>query len=702
MKLLTLDFETRSPVPIARGLDVYMREAEGLLAQWALGPRPVTVHDFLDDPIFPQELHDLLMDPAVTVVAHNVEFERTALRIIWGIDLPAERFFCTMACALAHSLPGGLDLLAQVLKVTLKHDGKEGIRTFCVPRPKREKRRDGMHSIEWEGRQYHFETPETKPEEWQAFIEYAAGDVVSGRDVYFALPKRNYTGEHLRLYHADQRINARGFAVDRQLAEAAVDLLTEDKARLDAKVFDITGGEVETANQRDKILLYLLREHGVLLDNLQADTLEELLGEETLPDVVKELIRARISTAMASTAKFSKLLTSAGPDDRLRGTLRFCGASRTGRWSGKIFQPQNLRRPTMEQSDIDDCTRFIKARDAESVTLYADLREAASNSMRGLIVAPPGKKLVVSDWSGIESRVLAWLAGEQWVLDVSVAADEKRGKDLYVHTVCRGYNLDVDEFNPKSAEGAYLRQQGKGMVLALGYEGGVGAFLGIAYQYGLDIAELAAKAPDMLPFELLAKSADTYEWAVDKGKTYGLTREEFVACNAIKLAYREANPAIAAVWRGYREAAAMAIQWPGESIEVGRCRFYRRGNWLMVDLPSGRTLMYPSPKLGQQGALSYMGQVNRQWQRIKTYGGKLAENITQAVSNDVLRAALLACEDDGWTTVLHVHDEVVCEQDADDDYHSIGRLNEIMRRELSWSKGLPLHTVGWEGERYKK
>lgn len=702
MKLLFLDFETRSPIPINRGLDVYMRAAEGLMAQWALGPRPVTVHDFTEDPIFPAELYELVLDPEVLIVAHNAEFERLALKIIWGIDLPPERFFCTMACALAHSLPGGLGLLAVVLKVEEKKDGKDGIRLFCVPRPKREKRKPGMYRMVMPEQDYVFATPETHPDEWAAFKVYACGDVATCREVYYALPKRNYKGEHLRLYHLDQEINERGFAVDRELAEAAVELLDADKRRLDAKVWDITQGEVETANQRDKLLLFMLREHGLILDDLKADTLEEALDDETLHEAVKELIRARLSTAMASTAKFSKLLLAAGPDNRLRGTLRFCGASRTGRWSGRIFQPQNLRRPTMAQGDIDTCTQLFKDRDPDSITLYADLREVASNIMRGLIVAAPGKKLVVSDWSGIESRVLAWLAGEQWVLDVSVAADEGKGKDLYIHTVCRGYGIDVDTFDKDSKEGSYLRQQGKGMVLSMGYEGGVGAFLSIAAAYGLDLDELGAKAPDMIPFELMARAADAYEWAVKKERTFGLSRPVYIACDAIKLGYREANKFIAKVWSDYKEAAATAIMFPGETVHAGRCKFLRRGNWLLVELPSGRTLMYPEPKVAPGGVISYRGQVNKQWQRIKTYGGKLAENITQAVSNDVLRAALLACKDDGWTPVLHVHDEIVCEQDADDSYHNLTRLNQIMRTELPWAKGLPLHTAGWEGERYKK
>ncbi|MFO7306624.1 MAG: DNA polymerase [Gammaproteobacteria bacterium] len=686
MKLLFLDFETFSPVPIQRGLDVYMRPAEIMLAQWALNGGPVHVHDFTEDPIQPQELMDLINDPEVLIVAHNAAFERLALKHCWGIELPPERFFCTMACALAHSLPGGLGLLADVLKCEAKLEGKDHINLFCKPAPRTLRRA----------------TRETHPAEWAEFMEYARGDVVTCREVYHALPKRNYTAEHRRLWFIDQKINERGFAVDRDLAQAAVELLAEDKKRLDQRAQELTGGELRSASQRDKLLLFLCREHGVLLESMQADQLADALDDDRLPEPVKELIRVRIATAMASTAKFSKLLLSAGPDDRLRGTLQYCGASRTGRWSGKIFQPQNLRRPTMPQGDIDAITQLIKERDGDSVTLYAGLQEACSNIMRGLIVAPPGKKLVVSDWSGIESRVLAWLAGEQWVLDVSVAADENRGQDLYVHTVCRAYGIDVNTFDKDSKEGSYLRQQGKGMVLSLGYEGGVAAFISIAAAYGLDLDELGHRAPDILPSEHMLRARDTFAWAAKKGKTYGLPEHVYVACEAIKLAYREANPNIAAQWRQYKDAFALVTMYPGEKVETGRCLFYRRGNWTMVDLPSGRTLMYPSPRVHQGGQLSYMGQANKRWVRIKTYGGKIAENITQAVSNDILRAALLNLVDDGFTPVLHVHDEIVCEQDANDDYHNIDRLNQIMRRELPWSKGLPLHTAGWEGNRYKK
>lgn len=680
LKLLFLDFETFSSVPIGRGLDVYFRAAEMLMAQWALGPRPVSFHDCFADPCCPAELWELLNDPTVIIVAHNAQFERYAIKYLWGLDLPPERFFCTMACALAHSLPGGLGLLSVVLKVTTKIEGKDHIRLFCM------NQRGGKRATPW-----------TNPDEWKEFQHYAIGDVVTGREVYHALPKRNYTGEHRRLWNVDQLINERGFHVDRELAEAAVELLDADKKRLDGRTQELTEGELQSANQRDKLLLFLVREYGVLLESMQADQLNEALDDDRLPEPVKELIRVRIATAMASTAKFKKLIQCAGPDNRLRNTLQYAGASRTGRWSGRIFQPQNLRRPTMKQADIDEVTRLFIARDPDMITMYADLREAASNMMRGLIVAGPGKKLVVSDWSGIESRVLAWLAGEQWVLDVSMAADkDKKAGDLYEHTVARAYGMLLEEIT------SYLRQQGKGMVLSLGYEGGVKAFLSIASAYGLDLDELGRVGPDILPSEHLMRSADTWEWAVKKGKTAGLDRAVYIACNAIKLSYREANPMIAAVWSGYKDAFTLCTQYPGEKVEIGRCLFQRRGNWMTIALPSGRELWYPSPKVAPGGQLSYMGQANKQWVRIKTYGGKLAENITQAVSNDILRSALLAAHDDGFLPVLHVHDELVCEQDENDDYHNLARLDAHMRRELSWSKGLPLHTAGWEGTRYKK
>lgn len=681
-RLLFLDFETFSPEPILRGLDVYMPPAEIMLAQWAINAGEVKLHDFTQDPIIPQELLDALDDPDVTIVAHNAPFERKARRECWGIDLPASRFFCTMACALAHSLPGGLALLARVLHCEAKLEGKDHINLFCKPQPKSHKLRRA--------------TSETHPKEWEEFKLYAIGDVVTCREVYHALPKRNYVGEHRRLWNIDQDINDRGFATDTELATAAVELLDADKKARDARTQELTAGELRSTNQRDKLLLYLCREHGVLLENMQADQLAEALDDDRLPEPVKELVRIRIAIAMASTAKFKRLLNSVGRGDRLRGTLLMNGASRTGRHSGKIFQPQNLRRPTMKQADIDACIELIKQRDADSVSLYADLREACSNIMRGLIVAPEGRKLVVSDWSGIESRVLAWLAGEQWVLDVSVASDKKLGKDLYIHTVARAYGMDLDAID------SYLRQQGKGMVLSLGYEGGVAAFISIAAAYGLDLDELGLKAPDILPYEYMVRAADTYEWALKKGKTHGMEKHIYVACDAIKLSYRDANPAIKDQWRAYKEAFALCTQYPGEKVETGKCLFQRRGNWLMIELPSGRTLMYPSPQVHARGGLSYMGQVNKQWVRIKTYGGKIAENITQAVSNDVLRASIIATADDGFETVMHVHDELVCEQDENDDYHNLARLNAHMRKELSWSAGLPLHTEGWEGGRYKK
>jgi DNA polymerase len=703
---LWIDTETFSETPISRGTDVYangsndgkLAGVEVMIIAYALNNGVIKVVDLTEGALIPQELYDALMDDDYLVIAHNAFFDRKVLRVGLGLDIPIWRWHCTMAQAYAHSLPAGLGLLCQVLNVKTKkqENGRQLINLFCKPRPKRQKIRRA--------------TRDTHPEEWSQFLSYGGDDVGAMRDCYYAMPIRNYVGDEKELWELDQRMNDRGFATDTEFAHAAIRLLKEDKKRNDARVNDLTKGDVTAATQRDKFMLHMLNEHGVLLDSLRADDLEELLEDERLPIVVRELLQLRIMSAMNSTAKYTRLMNCVSSDGRLRGTRQYNGASRTGRSAGRIFNPLNLRRPTMKADDINTCIELIKEGDADNVTLFADsLREACSNALRGLVIAPPGKKLVISDWSNIEGRMAAWLTGENWKLqafadfDTIIGVDEngkpvRAGPDLYKLIYHKSFGTPIEDIDD------FLRQIGKGEELSLQYGGGVGAFIAVSYSYGLDLAELGRVMPNLAPFEAIHRARKIWEWACEKGRTLGLEEDVYVACETVKTLYRQANPNIVQGWADLELAAKMAVSYPGEKYTACRCEFQCKANWLMVRLPSGRHLMYPSPRIMANNSLTYAGQVNKQWRRIKTYGGKLLENITQAASRDVLTHNMLRLEreyQDDAQLVLDVYDEVVLEAEEHGRFN-IDVLNKMLIDNPPWAAGLPLAAEGFETQRYAK
>lgn len=689
--ILWIDTETFSPTKISRGTDVYAQLVEIMIVAYAFDNGVVQLWDCTLDPIMPADLRAALDDPSYTIVAHNAFFDRTVMRYAWQFEVPLERWHCTMAQALAHSLPAGLALLCDVLGVkTRKQSGKDYINLFCMPRPKKQKLRRA--------------TRETHPQEWAAFMSYAADDVGAMRDAFYAMPSRNYKGDEKALWCLDQEINDYGFAVDLEFAQAAVDMLKADKERLDAEITSLTNGRVTAATQREKFMVELLMEYGVVLESLKADDLEELMLSDSIPTEVKELLRIRITSAMNSTAKFTRMMNCVSPDGRLRGTRQYNGASRTGRSAGRIFNPYNLRRPAMKAADIERCIQLVKDGDGEGVELFADnLREACSNALRGLLVAPPGKKLVISDWSNIEGRDAAWLTGETWKLDAFRAFDTKGpdgkrlGADLYKLTYSQAFAVLVALVTD------FQRQIGKGMELSLQYGGGVGAFIAVSYAYGLDMEELARVIPTVAPWEIVAQARAIYQWALKKGKTLGLSEPVYVACETVKLLYRAANSHLAASWPALENAARSAMTYPGEEFPCCRCVFSFKNDWLMIRLPSGRHLMYPQPRIMGDDTITYGGSVNKQWRRIKTYGGKLLENITQASSRDILTHNMLRIKREvpEARIVLDVYDEVVCEVPETSGF-GLADLNSMLTTNPAWSAGLPLAAEGFETRRYAK
>jgi DNA polymerase len=633
MKLLYADLETYNEVPIDHGTYKYASSAEIMLFSYAFDDGSVRCWDLTHDRNMPVDLKQALIDEDVILVFHNAMFDRAVLNAQWWMDdfpLPIKRFFCTMSKAYAHSLPGSLDKLCEVLNIEQDERklkaGKSLVHLFCKPMPKKSKLRRA--------------TRETHPEKWREFVEYAKFDIVSMRAVNRKLPDWNYRGDELTLWHLDQRINDRGFQCDIELAEHAIAATTQQHALLAEATNNQTMGVVQSATQRDALLGYILADYGVDLPDMRADTLERRLEDPEIPEALKELLRVRLQATTTSTSKYKRVIQGANADGRLRGTLQFCGALRTGRWGGRTFQPHNLPRPSLKKQLIDVAIDAIKADAADLV--FDNVMEACSSSIRGVIIAPPGKKLVVSDYSNIEGRALAWLAGEEWKLQAFRDFDAGIGKDLYVLAYARAFNIDPEDVDD------HMRQIGKVMELALGYGGGVGAFLTMVATYGIDLYEMAERGSDSVPHWAEHQAASNYDWAVEKKRTYGLLSHLWIMCEALKLLWRRAHPMTVKHWSDLNQAAKDAIDSPGKSFQVNRVTLKKQGAWLRMILPSGRSLCYPSARIDGNN-VTYMGvnQYSRKWCRIKTYGGKLAENETQAVARDRLAEGMRAVENYG-------------------------------------------------------
>ena len=687
MKTLYLDLETFCAVPIQNGTHVYAQAAEIMIVTWAIDDGPVMIEDLTKFNGPSDSLRWHLGKPDVLVCAHNSHFDRTVVRHAWP-DLcpPVERWRDTMVKALAHSLPGALGDLCDILKIpTDKAKDKAGrqlIHLFCKPRPATSKIARA--------------TRETHPVEWAKFLEYAALDIEAMRVIDKKLPAWNYQGSELDLWHLDQRINDRGVLVDVPLAHAAIRAVERAQKILAARTDKLTEGVVQSATQRDALLKHLVAAYGIELPDMQQSTLERRINDQDLPPELRELLAIRLQASTTSTSKYKTLAKAVSSDGRLRGTLQFNGASRTGRWAGRLFQPQNLPRPSLKQEDIDLGVDALKA-DCEDL-LFGNVMELTSSAIRGCIIAPKGKKLVVADLSNIEGRVLAWLAGEEWKLQAFRDFDAGTGHDLYKLAYAKSFGIKPEAVTKDN------RQVGKVQELALGYEGGVGAFLTFAAAYNIDLEAMGEQAIDAIPDQILREAQSALEWTKQqKRPTFGLSDRAWVVCDSFKRSWRYAHPAISSFWKDLEEAARMAVLRPDVAYECLGLKLRRDGAWLRIRLPSGRFLCYPSPQVDDAGKLSYMGvnQYSRKWSRLKTYGGKLAENVTQAVARDVLASSMPAIEGAGYQIVLTVHDEDITEA-PDSPEFSADHLASLISTNPPWAKGLPLAAEGFETMRYRK
>ena len=722
MRQLFCDLETYCTEPIANGSHRYAEKAEVMLWSFAIDDEPVQVWDLTAERGMPLDLEAALADDTVEVWFQNGgHFDFVVLEhAMPHITIPEHRRRDTMVQALSHSLPGALEKLGAALGLADDQrkiaDGKRLVRLFCQPH------------TEKDGTVVRY-TRHTHPADWERFKQYAGGDIVTMRASHRKMPSWNFKDKQVALWQLDCRINSRGFAVDLDLAHAAVRASDAEKARLARQVHKATDGQVGAATQRDEMLRYILEAHGVTLPDLQADTVERRIDDPDLPDAVRELLAIRLQASRNTSAKFKALLKRVSSDGRLRGTMQFRGAARTGRWAHRAFQPGNLMRPTMSPTMVEVAIEALKV-GAEDL-VFNDVMEAIGNTVRGAIVAGPGKKLVVADLANIEGRMAAWLAGEEWKLEAFRAYDRKEGKDLYILAYAKSFNVDPDTVPPKGDE----RQIGKVEELMFQYGGGVGAWITGAATYGIDLVKMTEQVYPSLPAWAVEEAENFLTWledaprkayakAVEKHANdgdallaahekleaallkvrHGLAPKVFVACDAIKRLWRSAHPKISSYWKELEDTVRAAVASPGTTLQCRKVKIRRDGGWLRIALPSGRALCYPSIQVDEKsGEISYVGHdtYTRKWGRTKTYGGKLFENIVQAAACDQLAECMPLAEAEGYAIVLSVHDELVTEV-PDEEAYSADRLGEIMCSDLGWNAGLPLAAAGFESKRYKK
>jgi len=723
------------------------KSTEILLTTYAFGDEAVEAYDATAGGKIPAELRDLLRylqrkpgkkgNPKL-IGANYLLFDRLLLRNCWGFEIDPRDIIDTMVCAFRHSLPGSLAMQCEVLQIAEENAkdkrGKALIQRFCKPTPKNYKIRRYDAS--------------THPEEWKAFIQYAKSDITSMREVFTALPDWGNIEFENTVLAVDQRINDRGFFVDTALANAAIDAVKHHKIELQAEANDKYGAGLTGA-----AFLPTLRElapaHEIL--NAQKSTLNDLLADDDLPDDARVIIEMRLGASSTASTKYNPLLLGLSADGRCRGTIQYGAAKRTLRWGGRRFQPQNISRGYFDGDELaHGIEMLLKGR---AHWLY-DVSRLTASTVRSCIIPEPGNKLVVADYSNVEGRGLAWLAGEETALATFLA-----GLDIYCVTAGKMFGLGPDLIKKTRKD---LRQIGKACELGLGYGGGVAAFLTFAKNLGLNLYEMADVMKGTFPEHIWAAAKRGYEYAriQEKNKrgfndqkpdrpSYDLPKNVWLTCDSIKRMWRESHPATCRFWNDLEAAAMNAIKNPGEefwagaavrvngdrAIKITRTGTARKpGWWLKVELPSGRILSYPGigisveksveednvgdyiahvkegtihlraePKVTYRERIRYMGenQTTRQWGKQYTYGGKLSENITQALCRDLLAVALVRVDAEGWPIILHIHDEVVCEVPKTEEY-SVAKLEAMMCELPSWANGFPLAAEGAELMRYAK
>ena len=652
-RTLSIDLETYSEIDIAKcGSFRYIDDEsfEILLLGYAFDDEPVTVIDLTADEEVPADFLAALYDPEVTKTAWNCAFERFGLWKHFGRYCPPEQWSDTMILSAVCGLPLGLGEAGKALRLEADEakdrEGKALIRYFCSPcRPTKV---NG-------GRTRNL--PQHDTDKWELFIEYNRQDVVAERTIRKRLLRWEPDSLEHRFWCLDARINERGMRVDRELVHNAIAMDARYKAELTEQAVAISG--LENPNSVAQIKQWLLEQEGIEVPSLNKKVVAEVVSQLN-SERAKQFMALRTRLAKSSTKKYEAMERSACADAHIKGCFQFYGANRTGRFAGRLVQLQNLPQNHME--DLAVARSLVRDNDYETVRLlYDSVSDTLSELIRTALIPEPGHRFIVADFSAIEARVIAWVAGEQWRLDVF-----RNGGDIYCASASQMFHVPV----VKHGENGHLRQKGKIAELALGYGGGANA--------------------------LKAFGADKM----------GMTEEEMV--NTVDL-WREASPRVCALWRALERAAIRCVVHKTPQVStIGGIRFEMECGILWMTLPSGRRIAYYGAEYGpsrfhrDRRALSYMGvdQKTKRWGRVETWGGKLAENVTQATARDCLRDTMLALEDAGYDIRAHVHDEVIISEPRDG--RTVEDVSAIMGRELPWASGLPLRGDGYACDFYMK
>lgn len=648
-KNLFIDIETYSSVDIKKsGAYKYIEspDFEILIIGYALNDNPVKIIDLAQGEEIPEEFEEALLDQDCIKVAHNAVFERLSFKRI-GYNIPAEQWYCTSVKVAYCGLPLSLDEVSKALNLTDKKldTGKALIKYFSCPC--KATRINGMRT-----RNY----PEHAPEKWEMYKEYNKYDVLAEREIFHRLEKYEIPEIERKMYVLDQNINDRGILVDIELAKSAIDVDNTYTSILVQQAQQLTG--LKNPNSPAQIRKWIEDKTSNVVLSLSKESMPDLMKEfADYPDII-EMLNIRKKLSKTSIKKYYAMLNCAMKDHRVRGTFQFYGANRTGRWAGRLLQLQNLSKNHISHIEIP--REMIRARDWESVEMmYDDVADILSQLVRTALIAPSGKVFSVADFSAIEARVISWLANEKWRMDV-FHGDGK----IYEATGAKMFNVPISAIT----KGSVLRDKSKISELALGYEGSLGALKRMG------------------------------------GERMGLSDTEMMS---LVRKWRSANPAIVDMWKEIDETSKEAVRYQRPiSCTCRNIIFDCDGEFMTIQLPSGRKLFYYGPKFKDKKigrstmptrVLCYQGvvQETKQWGEIDTYGGKLTENIVQAISRDLLGNSMLNLEANGYYPVCHIHDEILSEVPEKNAQAYYEEMASIMGTPPEWASDLPLRADGY-------
>ena len=647
-RVLSMDLETFSDVDLPNcGVHRY---AEGdfhiLLFAYAFDDEETQCVDLASGEELPQEVVDALFDDSIIKSAWNAQFERTCLSKYFGTQLSPDSWQCTMVWAASLSLPLRLKLAAQVLKTGEQKDdaGERLIRYFSIPCKPTKSNGGRTRNL-----------PEHAPEDWTLFKSYCIQDVKTERDIRKRLENFPMLPQEWDYYHMDQRINDRGVLIDKELVQQAIICDMALSEAMTKKAYELTG--LENPNSVSQLKSWL-EERGISVDSLgkkEVSTLITDLDKHSIDTEALDMMKLRLQMAKSSVKKYQAAERCICNDGRAHGLFQFYGANRTGRFSGRLLQLQNL--PQNHITTLDEARELVKMGCFDMAeSIYGNVPDILSQLIRTMLIPKKGCEFIVADFSAIEARVLAWLSGEQWVLDAF-----RNGEDLYCATASQMFGVPV----VKHGVNGELRQKGKISVLACGYGGSVGALVSMG---ALDMGLKEEELPDIIS------------------------------------SWREANPHTVQFWYAVEKAAIDTVKDHSDRT-VGKIGFQFSANVLWIVLPSGRRLAYVKPQLQPNRfgrmALTFEGLgANNKWVRQETYSGKITENLTQATARDLLVEAMWRIEKAGLDIVGHVHDEVILE--VPKGKYTVEDVCSIMNQNPEWADGLPLSSAGYTGNYYFK